>query len=213
MRMRWLGVTGVVLILAALLLAALGPRLWPAAYWWSGQTGMMNGGMMGGGMMDGGMMDGDVGGDPSQPFDLRFIDEMIVHHEGAVISAGMMIAGSARPELRDLAERIIAAQQDEIALMRQWREEWYPQAPDPASGMGMNGDEMLHDMSRSRADMDRMFLEMMIPHHEAAIAMAEQALDQAEHQELVTLAQNIITTQRAEIEEMQGYLRDWYSQE
>jgi uncharacterized protein (DUF305 family) len=59
----------------------------------------------------------------------------------------------------------------------------------------------------ANVDFDRMFLQMMIPHHQAAIAMAEQALTQAEHPEIKTLAQDIITTQRAEIGEMQGYLQ------
>jgi uncharacterized protein (DUF305 family) len=53
-----------------------------------------------------------------------------------------------------------------------------------------------------------MFLQMMIPHHQAAIAMAQQAPSQAEHPEIKTLAQTIMTTQRAEIVEMHGYLRD-----
>jgi uncharacterized protein (DUF305 family) len=51
---------------------------------------------------------------------------------------------------------------------------------------------------------------MMIPHHEGAISMAQQALAQAEHPEIRTLAQSVVTTQQTEIVEMQGYLRDWY---
>jgi uncharacterized protein (DUF305 family) len=65
-------------------------------------------------------------------------------------------------------------------------------------------------MMRTNADFDRMFLQMMIPHHEAAISMAQQALAQAAHSEIKTLAQSIITTQQSEIAEMQGYLRGWY---
>ena len=51
---------------------------------------------------------------------------------------------------------------------------------------------------------------LMIPHHQAAITLAQQALNQAEHPEIKTLAQGIVTTQQAEITEMQGYLNDWY---
>ena len=69
----------------------------------------------------------------------------------------------------------------------------------------MNGAQM-RQMMGANADFDRMFVQMMIPHHEAAIAMAQQALTQADHPEIKTLAQGIITTQRAEISEMQGYL-------
>ncbi len=73
--------------------------------------------------------------DPSAPYDLRFLDEMIMHHQGAIMSARGMIADSARPEPRDLARRIIAGQQRQIDQMRAWRQEWYPDAgPPPWAG-------------------------------------------------------------------------------
>ena len=77
--------------------------------------------------------------------------------------------------------------------------------PGMMGGAMMSGDQM-RQMMGANADVDTRFLQMMIPHHEAAIAMAQQALTQAEHPEIKTLAQGIITTQRAEIGEMQGFL-------
>lgn len=217
MRLRWLGITGIVLLLSSLVLGTLGPQLWPTAFWRSSYPGMM-----GPGMMDG-MMSGTVGGDPNQPFDRRFLDQMIMHHLGAVMSAQMMIADSDQPELRDLAQRIITTQQQEIEQMRQWRMEWYgtTRVSDPQEAMmeqmitgrgTMNRDQM-RQMMVANTDFDRMFLQMLIPHHAAAISMAEQALEQAEHPELKTLAENIIADQQAEIDEMRGYLRDWYGEE
>jgi uncharacterized protein (DUF305 family) len=76
--------------------------------------------------------------------------------------------------------------------------------------MGGAGYMMGGGMMGNRSDLDRMFLQMMIPHHEAAIRMAQDALQQATHPEIKTLAQSIITTQQAEITEMRTYLRDWY---
>lgn len=219
MHSRWTGTTGVILILIALVLSTFGPRLFPTAFW--GQTNPN--GMIGPGMMNGGMNGSAAAGDPNQPFDQRFLDQMIMHHQGAVMSAQMMIADSARPELRDLAQRIITAQQREIDQMRTWRGDWYGATRDGAlpnmmSG-GIMGSEMMggmmnrdqmRQMMGTNVDFDRMFLQMMIPHHEAAIAMAQQALAQAEHPEIKTLAQSIITTQQTEITEMRGYLRVWY---
>lgn len=229
MKYRWMGIIGLALILASLLIGSLGPSFWPGAFW-SSQTsammglGMMNGSMMNGGMIRGqmgpGMMNGSMMGqgpvvDQNAPFDQRFLDQMTVHHQGAVMSAQMMVADSARPELRDLAQRIITGQQREIDQMRAWRQEWYGSASTASlpgmmsggmtSGAMMSRDQMRQMMGAS-IDFDRMFLQMMIPHHEAAIAMAEQALTQAEHPQIKTLAQGILTTQRAEIGEMQGYL-------
>jgi uncharacterized protein (DUF305 family) len=134
------------------------------------------------------------------------------------MSAQMMIADSARPELRDLAQRIITAQQRELAQMQQWRNDWYGAASmgampgmmnGPMMGAGMINRDQMRQMMGTNVDVDRMFLQMMIPHHQAAITMAQQALEQAQHPEIKTLAQSIVTTQRAEIDEMQGYLRSW----
>lgn len=223
MRLRWLGITGLVLVIAAVVLQLIGPRLWPVAYYgnnaygWGMMPGMMgNGGMMGrgpGGMMPGGMMGGTLQDDPTQPFDLRFLDQMILHHAQGVVMTQHMAENSARPELRDLAERIITAQQREIEQMRAWRSEWYPEAPDLGRvpfGPGMMNGGQMGRMMGGQGQVDLMFLQMMIPHHEDAISMARLALEQAEHAELRALAENIIETQQAEIEEMQGYIADWY---
>ena len=238
MRRRWLGVTGTALLLTGLLLMVAGPRLWPAAFFGAGaaRPSAMMGGMIGGqgGLMPGGtmgtmmadhsvmqsMMSGEVTGDPALPFELRFLDQMVPHHQMAVHSAQMMIANSARPELRDLAQRIITAQQTEIDQMGQWRTAWFPDAPAaPAlTMMGGSGDMTgmmgaqsgQGGMMGDQAQMDRLFLEMMIPHHEAAIGMAEQALAESERTEIRALAEAIISSQTAEIAEMKAWLQEWY---
>ena len=159
--------------------------------------------------------------DPSAPYDLRFLDEMVMHHQGAIMSAEMMIADSERPELRDLARRIQEGQQRQIDQMRIWRAQWYPDADAPTMDMdpmadmmddGMMAGGMMRGMMGGD-QLDRMFLRMMIPHHQLAIDMAEDALTNAQHAELKELAREIIADQSAEIEEMEGYLRDWYGAE
>lgn len=54
-----------------------------------------------------------------------FLEEMIIHHQGAIDMAQMVKIGSNRPELRQLADDIIAAQTKEINLMRQWLSQWF----------------------------------------------------------------------------------------
>lgn len=61
-------------------------------------------------------------------FDLLFLDMMIEHHEGAIESADQVISDGEHPELRQLAEDIIAEQETEIAQMRTWREDWAAEA-------------------------------------------------------------------------------------
>ncbi|MEN9278971.1 MAG: DUF305 domain-containing protein, partial [Thermostichus sp. DG_1_5_bins_95] len=66
-------------------------------------------------------------GPADDSFDLRFIDAMIPHHEGAVLMAKEALEKSRRPEIRQLAEAIIAAQSQEIEQMQAWRLSWYPE--------------------------------------------------------------------------------------
>ncbi len=61
----------------------------------------------------------------AEPFDLAFIDEMIIHHEGAIDMARAILDTTERDELREMAEEIIEAQDVEIQQMREWRAEWF----------------------------------------------------------------------------------------
>ncbi len=152
-------------------------------------------GMMGNGMMGRSNL--------SDPYDLRFLDEMIVHHEMAIGMVQMMISQSTHPELRDLGQRILTGQQQQIDQMTAWRQQWYPNAPPLSSGM-MGRGMMQGDFA------DRMFLTMMIPHHQRAIDMGNDALGNAQHSDLKGLAKDVIAVQSAEITEMRGYLSAWY---
>jgi hypothetical protein len=71
------------------------------------------------------------------PFDAGFIDDMIIHHEGAVVMAEEALAQADRAEVRELAEAIMAAQATEIEQMQAWRAEWFPDV-EATEGMGMD---------------------------------------------------------------------------
>lgn len=78
-------------------------------------------------MMDNAMesMTAGLEGKHGGEFDHAFIDEMIVHHEGAVAMAEAALEHAERGEVKALARGIIEAQTREIALMRGWVEEWF----------------------------------------------------------------------------------------
>jgi uncharacterized protein (DUF305 family) len=82
---------------------------------------------MGRGMMHGGMMGGDTADiealENAEDFDTAFLEEMIPHHQMAVMMAQMLLSGTSRPEMQQLAEEIIVAQEDEIEQMRMWLSE------------------------------------------------------------------------------------------
>lgn len=66
--------------------------------------------------------------DPSKPYDQRFLEAMIAHHQGAIDMANMALQmNPEHPELKTLSEAIIKAQQSEIAQMKAWLQAWYNQ--------------------------------------------------------------------------------------
>lgn len=70
------------------------------------------------------MMSG-LEGKTGDAFDKAFLEEMIVHHEGAVLMAEALLKNTARPELQKLGKDIITAQTGEIQIMQGWLQEWF----------------------------------------------------------------------------------------
>jgi uncharacterized protein (DUF305 family) len=201
MRTRFLPI-GPLALLAALALAACGtsPTTSPAptgAPAGNAPTAMPS--TMAG--MDHGAMASDA------PYDATFIDSMIAHHEGAIAMANQALAEAERQEIKDLAQAIITAQEAEIVQLREWRTEWYPDLAE-TEGMGLDMGPM--EVAAGDTPSDQRFIEAMILHHEGAIAMARDALQNAEHQEINDLAQAIITAQEGEVAQMRQWLQEWY---
>ncbi|MDO8269063.1 MAG: DUF305 domain-containing protein [Candidatus Levybacteria bacterium] len=93
----------------------------------TGSNVMRQHGMMGGGSMHMGIMGDDndlVRLSSSSDFDREFVEEMIPHHQMAVMMARMLKNGTTRSEMKTLAENIISSQSEEITLMRGWLTEW-----------------------------------------------------------------------------------------
>lgn len=151
---------------------------------------------------------------------------MVPHHQAAVEMAKIAQERGEHPEIQRLAGEIIAAQEGEIAQLREWRETWFGSSDTPSMdampmlpGMDMEG----HDMGGGTTDMtadieelrtaepfDQAFIQAMVPHHESAIAAAELAAEQAGSDEIKTLAAEIIEAQQREIDQMETWLDTWY---
>lgn len=154
----------------------------------------------------------------SAPYDLQFIDTMSHHHEGAVEMAEIVVKKSSNEDLKKFAQKIIDDQQKEIAQMKDWREKWFAGAP-PAKNMEMTGmadsmkmmtgDEMKKMETLTGTQLDLMFVEMMIPHHQGAVIMANEALQKSSKPEIKTLAGSIIKAQEAEIKQMTDWKAKW----
>lgn len=150
--------------------------------------------------------------------DVSFAQNMIVHHQQAIEMSDIVIEKAENPDVKALAERIKGAQTPEIEILRTWLEEWgeeeTPSNDAGHGGMDMGGDdatmmtedEMAELEAAEGAALDKMFLEMMIRHHEGAISMAEAEVEDGEYPDAIELAEKIVDDQSAEIDEMKALL-------
>ncbi len=152
------------------------------------------------------------------PADVSFMQGMIVHHEQAVQMAVLVAERTNREEIVAIAGRIQASQADEIQFMKTWLAE--RGEPTGMSGphahhahMTMAGmaspDQMAALAAANAVEFDRLFLELMIAHHEGAIDMVEDLLEQpgsAADPVLFKFAGEIETDQKSEIDRMDAIL-------
>jgi uncharacterized protein (DUF305 family) len=160
------------------------------------------------------------------PADARFMSGMIHHHAQAVLMAKWAPTHGAGADLQRLAERIVVAQQDEIALMQNWLKEKGEPVPEPTPGPtrmtmadgtthdmlmpGMLTDVELKQLDAARGvEFDRLFLTLMIRHHEGALDMVEElfaATGAAQDEDTFRLASDVFADQTTEIRVMKEML-------
>ena len=149
--------------------------------------------------------------------DVTFAQSMIPHHQQAIEMAELIDGRTDRPELAKLAKDVSATQSAEVSQMQGWLQAWGK----PAGGMG----EMDHGASPTpgmmgQAEMDELmglkgtrfdlaFVDMMTRHHQGAIEMATTELGAGSLGEVKQLAQQIITAQQREIQQMAAWKQAW----
>lgn len=141
-------------------------------------------------------------------FEIAFLSMMIAHHEGAVDMAEWVLERTERPELREAAEAVIAAQTPEIEQMNAWLRDWHGlEEPDAMMAGMMQGEvaTMMENM-QGHSDPESAFLVEMTHHHMGALDMAQLALTRAVNPELRTLARDIIIEQARDIHQYQTWL-------
>ncbi|MCR6488939.1 DUF305 domain-containing protein [Amycolatopsis sp. OK19-0408] len=144
--------------------------------------------------------------------DVTFAQQMIPHHSQALDMAKLVPTRSTNPKVIDLASRIAKAQDPEIQQMQSWLTTWgagtsgMPGMDHGMPGM-MSADDMKKLEAAKGAEFDKMWLDMMIKHHQGAVDMAKTELANGGNADARALAQKIIDAQQAEITEMQGMLK------
>ena len=161
----------------------------------------------------------DVAVTSYSPDDVRFMQDMIPHHQQAVQMAELVADRTNRTELADAAGRIDLSQRDEIEFMEKWLGDRGEPLPDPSDHAAMHTDHRMAGMAtpEQMAELaaatgtafDRLFLQLMITHHEGAVTMVEELLEQpgsAYDPVLFEFTTDITNDQSAEIERMHALL-------
>jgi uncharacterized protein (DUF305 family) len=162
---------------------------------------------------------------PYTAADVHFMSAMIGHHAQAIEMSRMAPTHGASPSVRTLAERIINAQQDEIATMQQWLADRHQPVPEAKAGPmkmmmdgmehemlmpGMLTDAQMKELDQSRgAQFDRLFLTYMMQHHRGAVSMVQSLFDSygaAQDETVFKFASDVNVDQTTEIARMERML-------
>lgn len=143
--------------------------------------------------------------------DAAFIEQMIPHHESAIVMAELAKEKANHQEIKDMADDIITSQQAEIDQMKQWYKDWYGK---DVPKINIHGSVMMDDEAsiaslREATDFDRAFLDHMIPHHQMAVMMSNMLKLNTERPEMKKLADDIIAAQTKEIDNMKSWQKAW----
>ena len=145
--------------------------------------------------------------------DAAFINDMTTHHQGAIQMAEVAQKRAEHAEVRKLADDIISAQEGQISVMKRIGDDMRGMGMGHGGHMGMSRSEMGMDMDlpmlRRTKSFDRAFIDMMLPHHQGAIAMARKELAKGSQPALHTIAQDTIDAQTKELAQMRKLRKAW----
>ena len=149
-----------------------------------------------------------------------FTRDMMVHHAQAVEMADIVRDKTRSEEIRTLATDITLTQQAQIGQMRGWLDVWglpitgtkpamsWMGDPTTRAMPGMASSKEINTLRRASPEKaDEQFLKLMIPHHQAAIPMAEAVLKRTDRPEVEQFARAISSSQKAEVRTMKEMLR------
>jgi uncharacterized protein (DUF305 family) len=135
-----------------------------------------------------------------------FFTEMIPHHQEAVDSSRYMVTNTTDPEIRTFAQGIVDNQTKEIWTMMGYYQTWYDKQFTGSSHYM----QMMPDLSKYEGnDLNRIYLEHMIDHHQAAVDMSKNVLRVSKKEEVQTMANTIIEQQTEEIEKLKKWLEKY----
>lgn len=152
--------------------------------------------------------------------DVKFMQGMIGHHAQALDMTALVPSRTQREDMKLLALRIEVSQKDEIKLMREWLQARKQPAPDehahhaagaPLMPGMLTADEMAKLRAATGVEFDRLFLVLMVKHHEGALTMVKTLLESpgaAQDPEVFAFASDVEADQTMEIQRMKAMYRE-----
>ncbi|MEV5157605.1 MULTISPECIES: DUF305 domain-containing protein [unclassified Streptomyces] len=152
-----------------------------------------------------------AGDDTPNSADFRYARMMIEHHEQALVLTALVPGRASSTSVERLAKRISAAQKPEIGAMAGWLKnnggDEHEETHDHDAMPGMATDEQIERLRGEQGKaFDRLFLELMITHHQGAVTMATEALADGNNVLVEEMANDVVAQQTVEIDRMRGLM-------
>ena len=135
--------------------------------------------------------------------DLRYINAMIAHHEGAMVLARQVKEKTQRPEIKKLAEDILAGEPLAIAELYQWKKDWYRDIRKVSA-------KAVPNLGEYDENFDLRFLNALITHHEEGIVMAKEIRLKSTRAQVLSNADAVIEFLAGGMTMLKGWRTDWY---
>ncbi|MCY1024015.1 DUF305 domain-containing protein [Pyxidicoccus sp. MSG2] len=145
--------------------------------------------------------------------DERFIDMMAAHHQMATEMAMVEEQRGTRQELRAQATKMIQDQRQEIEELKALKQAHFGSSDVPtmmSESEMQNSGMLMPDEFARQPDVDKAFIDSMMPHHSGAIQMATAALQRSSIAEIRALSRRIIDAQAEEVGQLIAWRRAWY---
>jgi uncharacterized protein (DUF305 family) len=136
--------------------------------------------------------------------DERYIDAMIAHHRGAMLLAEQAQAGGNKAEIKNLATDILAGEPKLIAELYNWKKDWYDNERTVR-------DPIVARLGSADATFDLRFLNALIAHHEAGIAMTQEVRMKSSRSEILNNADAVEQFLSGGITMLKEWRANWYN--
>lgn len=139
----------------------------------------------------------------NRTLDLRYINAMATHHQGAILLAEQVKTQSQRPEIKALAEEILASEPKLISRLYDWKTAWYKDNRKAQSPVAVN-------LGSFDENLDLRFLNALIAHHEEGVLMAKEAMAKSSRNEILTDASAVAEFLSGSGQMLKTWRQDWY---